>query len=161
MMIGYGYRMEIPTFSRDPAADEVLFRLSAPADAVLVITEIWWGQGNTDNLNEVNAMSFVRLSTDGTGGATALFEQDESGIPATGATGAGLDADGWSAQPTVTDTLGGPRPWNLANGFQWAPKDEGDYILLSPSARFGIRMIRSPSAPMQWYGGCKFREIGG
>lgn len=129
---GRMYDVEIPSFTRSLEADEVICRISAPSDAVIFVLEAWFGQVGTDNLNEANAIEMVRLSTDGVGGATALFEAREPGDAAFGGTGATIDASDWSTEPTVSDVLGGATPFNLATGWNWTYASAGP-IVLSPN----------------------------
>jgi len=154
------YDVEIPTFTRSLTADEVICRISAPSDAVLLVLEAWFGIVGTDGLNEPNAMEMVRLSSDGTGGATALFEARETGDPVTGATGAAIDAGDWTAEPTVSDVLGGATPFNLASGWNWSWTQSAP-IVVSPSGRVGFRVVDAISASMICHAGLTILEIGG
>ena len=154
------YDCEIPSFARSLAADEVICRISAPSDAILLVLECWFGIVGTDDLNEPNGMEMVRLSSDGTGGSTVLFEQRESGDPATGATGAAIDAGDWSADPTVSDVLGGATPFNLSTGWNWAWTQSAP-IVISPSQRIGFRIVDAISASMTCHAGMTILEVGG
>jgi len=161
-MFAYGrmYDVEIPAFSRSLTADEVICRISAPSDAVVFILEAWFGQVGTDDLNEANAIEMVRLSSDGAGGATALFESREPGDSAFGGTGATIDAGDWSTEPTVSDVLGGGTPFNLATGWNWSWTSSGP-IVLSPSGRVGFRIVDPVSTSMTFHGGLTILEVGG
>ena len=157
---GLIYDIEIPTFTRSLLADEVICRISAPADSVLFVLEAWFGIVGTDNLNEPNVMEMVRLSTDGTGGSTLLFEPREGNSPVFPGTGAGIDAGDWTAEPTVSDVLGGGRPFNLATGWNWSWA-ESDVITVSPSGRIGFRIVDPISASMICHAGMTVALSGG
>jgi hypothetical protein len=153
------YDVEIPEFTRALSIGDVICRVSAPADAILLVLEAWFGMTGSDDLNEPNSIQMVRLSTDGSAGATLLFEARETGDPATGATGAGMDTGGWTL-PTVSDALGGATPFNLATGWNWSWTQSAP-IVVSPSARIGFRISDAPSASMDFSGGLTILEIGG
>ena len=157
---GRMYDCEIPTFTRSLEADELICRLSAPSDAVVLLLEAWFGIIASDNLNEPNSMELVRLSTDGTGGGTMLFEQREVGDAAFGGTGATIDGNDWIAQPTTSDVLGGGTPFNLATGWHWSWTQSAP-IVVSPSGRVGFRIVDPISASMICHAGMTILEIGG
>jgi len=156
---GRMYNVEFPTFTRSLTADEVICRVSAPSTAVLLVLEMWFGIVGTDDLNEPNAMEIVRLSSDGTGGSTALFKPLEVGSTAFGGSGASIDADDWSANPTVSDVLGGAKPFNLATGWDWDWTRSAP-ITVSPSGRVGFRIVDPLSASMICHAGMTVLEIG-
>ncbi len=160
-MFSFGrmYDVEIPTFTRSLTADEVICRVSAPSTAILLVLEMWFGIVGTDGLNEPNSMEITRLSTDGTGGSTALFEPREGGSTVFGGTGAGIDADDWTAEPTVSDVLGGGKPFNLATGWEWDWTRSGP-IVVSPSGRIGFRIVDAISASMICHAGMTVLEVG-
>jgi len=153
------YDVELPSFGRALSAQDVLMRVSAPSDAVVLILEAWFGMVGTDDINEPNSMQFSRYSTDGSGGATLLFQPREVGDPATGATGAGMDSSGWT-NPTSSAALGGGLPFNMATGWNWSWTQSAP-IVLSPSGRGGFRILDAPSASMSYHGGMTILEIGG
>lgn len=160
-MFSFGrmYDVEFPTFTRSLLADEVICRVSAPSTAVVLVLEMWFGVVGTDDLNEPNAMEICRLSSDGSGGGTALFEAREEGSTAFGGTGASIDADDWTAEPTVSDVLGGGKPFNLATGWEWDYTRSGP-IVVSPSARIGFRIVDPISASMICHAGMTILEVG-
>ncbi len=143
-MIGRTYVARNPSFSRSVLNNEVLIRVSAPSTGILLLKRAIFGVTGADGLNQTEGVSLVRLSTDGTGGSTVLFEPDAPGDPAFGGSGAGLDAGGWTAQPTVANTLE-ELTYNLAGRWEWAAHDEDDYKLIQPSARIGLRHIGAQS----------------
>jgi len=156
-MVGREYIARIASFANALAAGRVLCRVSAPSTGVLLIKRAWFGQISNSNLNEINALQFVRLSTDGSGGAAMVFEERAPGEPAFSGTGAAHDADGWT-EPTIANTLD-EIPFNLAGGCEWAPTDEDGYVLVPPSARFGLAIARAPSGSMTWAGGLVIQEL--
>jgi len=156
---GRMYDVEIPTFTRNLAADEVICRISAPATAVVLVLEMWFGIVGTDNLNEPNSMEIVRLSNDGTGGVAVIFKVRELGSTAFGGSGVGIDADDWSSQPVVTDVLGGGKSFNLATGWEWDWTRSAP-ITVSPSGRIGFRIVDALSASMVCHAGMTILEIG-
>lgn len=157
---GRCYDIEVPTFARQVAADEVVLRVSAPSTASLLVSAMWFGIVGTDDLNETNAMEIVRLSSDGAGGGSPTAEQRSSGDSAFGGTMASLDANDWTTDPTVSDTLGGARPFNLATGWRWSWAEEGAPITVSPSGRIGFRVVDTLSASMNIYAGMTVYEVG-
>lgn len=159
-MIGIPYIARIPTFARDIAADEVVCRISAPATGVLLVTRAQFGQSAGSALNENSGACFVRLSSDGTGGAAMTFEEPIEAAAAFPGTGAAIDADGWTAQPTVTGNNIAESDFNVAGGWEWAPEHEGGYIVVPPSARIGLRILTSPSVSMTWRGSVSLLYIG-
>ena len=147
-MIGSPYDIIIPAFTRTMVADDVLLRLSAPSTGILLVYRAWYGMIGTDDLNEPNMISFVRLSTDGVSGGTVTFEQKMEDHPAFPGTAASLDA-AWGTPPTITDTFA-PQSWNLATGWEWAAQSESDYFVVAPSQRIGLKMIDASSVSMNW-----------
>ena len=161
-MFSFGrmYDVEIPTFNRSLTTDEVICRVSAPSDATVLVLEMWFGQAGTDGLNEPNTIEITRLSSDGTGGSTLLFAPREIGTVAFGGTGAGIDADDWSADPTIDVVLGGGKPFNLATGWEWSWTTSAP-IVVSPSGRIGFRIVDAISTSMTFHGGMTILAIGG
>jgi hypothetical protein len=153
------YDVELATFTRALSSADVIMRVSAPSDAVVLVLEAWFAMIGTDDLNEPNAMQLQRYSTDGSGGATLTFNPREVGDPATGATGAGMDSTGWT-NPTSAGVLGGGMPFNLATGWNWSWTQSAP-IVISPSGRAGFRILDAPSASMQFHAGMTILEIGG
>lgn len=157
MGLGRFYTARIAPFANALAADRVLCRLSAPSTAILLIDRVWFGQISNSNLNELNAIRLVRLSSDGSGGATITPEKLAPLDTAFAGTMAAHDADGWT-DPTVSATLD-EVPFNLGAGFEWAPTGE-DAIIVPPSGRFGMQLARAPAGTYTWSGGVRFREVG-
>lgn len=154
------YEVEFPTFTRSLTADEVICRVSAPATAVVLVLEMWFGIVATDDLNEPNSMEIVRLSSDGTGGVAAVFTPKEIGSTAFGGSGATIDAGDWTAEPTISGTpLGGGKPFNLSVGWEWDWTRSGP-IVVSPSGRIGFRIVDPISASMVCHAGMTILEIG-
>lgn len=139
-MIGRGYTARVPVFTRSILNNEVLCRVSAPATGIVLVKRAVFGVTGADGLNQTEGVSLVRLSSDGIGGSVIVFLPDAVGDPAFGGTGAGLDAGGWSTQPTVSDTLI-ELTYNLAGRWEWAAQSEDSYKLIPTSARFGLRHI--------------------
>ena len=148
-MIGMDYIARLPEFARALAANDVLCRISAPSTGILLVKRATLWQRLAHNLNEVNAIGFCRLSTDGSSGAAMTFEETNEFAAAFPGSGAGMDADGWT-QPTVSGNVFRVSQFNLANGYEWARQDEDDYILVPPSGRIGLRLLTAPSASMTW-----------
>lgn len=157
-MIGRSYTARIAEFTNALAAGRILCRISAPATAIVLVERVWLSQVSNSNLNELNAVRLVRLSTDGAGGAAITPEKIVSGDTAFAGTMVGHDADGWTAEPTVSNTLD-EISFNLAAGFEWAPTNE-DFLVIPPSGRFGLQLARAPAASYAWSGGLRIREIG-
>ena len=139
-MIGRGYTASVPVFTRSILDNEVLCRISAPATGIVLVKRAYFGVTGADGLNQTEGVSLVLLSSDGIGGAAMVFEQDAPGDPDFGGSGAGLDAGGWSTQPTVANTLL-RLTYNLAGRWEWSAQNEDSYKLIPTSARFGLRHI--------------------
>ena len=158
--VGRMYHCVFPSVSRSLAADEVILNLVAPSDAVLLILSAYFSVRGTDDLNEPNSIEWVRTSSDGTGGGSPTFEVGEVGDPAPGATATAIDADGWTAAPTVTDFWAGGG-FNLAAGWEWSYAAAGRPMVISPSGRIGFRITDALSAAMNIEAGINFLEVGG
>jgi hypothetical protein len=159
-MIGIPYTARIPAVTRALAANDVLCRISAPATGVLLIARAWFAQELTNSLNEVNCIAFTRLSADGSGGAAMTFEESLEAAAAFPGSGAAIDADNWTSAPTTTGNPFEDRAFNLATGWEWAAQSDEECIVVPPSTRIGLILLRAPSASMTWRGGVGLRYIG-
>lgn len=158
-MIGIPYVARIPPFARALSADDVLCRISAPSTGVLLVVWARFGARTGSALNENTAAAFVRLSSDGSGGATMTFEEVIESAAAFPGSGATMDADGWT-QPTVSGNPFNDFSGNLASGLEWAPLTDDDYIVVPPSARIGLRLLTAPSASQTYVGAIGLRYLG-
>ena len=134
-------------------AAQDLIRISAPSDAIVVIHEVKVTQENTETSDQV-AIQLQRSSTDGTGSA-ATPEQFESGDPAFG----GTAVTNLTVATTLSDLLW-REGFNVLNGFHWLPTPE-TRIVVSPSARFVVRIDDAPAASTTVTAVVLFEEIGG
>ena len=159
---GRVYVIQLPTagIARSLAADEVIMRVSAPATASLLVLAASFGIVGTDDKNEPNVIEMCRLSTDGTGGSTTTVEQTDLGDTAFGGTHSGIDADDWTAEPTVTDVLPQGGPFNLASGWHFSAAEFGRPIVVPPSGRIGFRIKDAISASMTFHASMTVLEVG-
>lgn len=134
------------------AAD--LIRVSAPSDAILLVTKAWLGQEAGDDLNEASAVQLQRSSTDGTGTAATPAPHDagDSAFGGTAVTDLSVD--------TTLSTLILRENWNLAAGWVWTPFDLSECIIVPPSGRIVLRLDVAPSASMTISAGLTFHEVG-
>lgn len=134
-------------------AAQDLVRISAPSTAIVVIHEVKVTNEDVETSNQV-AYQLQRSSTDGTG-TSATPEAFEEGSTAFGGT-AVVDL-------TVDTTIDGVPLWkegqNILNGFHWLPTPE-TRIVISPSARFVVRLDSAPAASTQMSATVVFEEIG-
>lgn len=158
-MIGLPYVARFPPFARALSADDVLCRISAPSTGILLVTRWFFGSRSGSALNENTAIAMVRLSTDGSNGATMTFEEGIEAVASFPGSGACMDADGWT-QPTVSGNPFNDTPGNLATGIEWAPLSDDDYVVVPPSARVGLRLLTAPSASQTWVGYVGLRYLG-
>ena len=132
-----------------------LIRLTAPADAVLVITKAWIGIDDVDDLNEPMSAQIHIASTAGTGAAVTPRPMN------VGVTGLGATAiESITADPTAGNILV-KEPFNAAAGWVWTPFDESEALVVSPSDIIVLHLATAPSAAMNIISGMTFYEIGG
>jgi hypothetical protein len=144
----YSVLMDAATIS---AADD-LVRISAPADAILVIHEVIVTQDASETSEQL-PLQLQRASTDGTGSSytAKLLEGSDA-------------AFGGTAVHTLTvDTTPGDILWrkseNVLNGWHYLPTPE-TRIVIPPSGRFVVRLDGAPSAALTMTATVIFEEIG-
>ena len=135
-MLGRAYTLSA-SFAIGTAAQD-LFRLSAPADAIVVVDRIFISQSGSTT-SEQNLLIFGRCSTDGTGTA-ATAQPTEVGTAAFGGT-AVVDLSAVVTQTNQLIRAG----WNALAPYEWLPTPE-ERIVLSPSARLFGRIDSTPTA---------------
>ena len=133
----------------------VPIRLTAPSDAILVITKAWIGIDDVDDLNEPMSGQINRASSAGTGAAVT----PRAMAVGTGALGA-TAIESITADPTPGDILV-KEPFNAASGWVWTPYDESEAIIVSPSGIIVLHLPVAPSAAMNIISGFTFYEVGG
>ena len=133
-----------------------LIRLSAPADAVLVIHEVTITQESEagDSNAEMLAAQVHRASDNGTGTA-GVFEKMEEGDNVTGATG----VTNLTADTTPTDILR-RKGFHAQNGFEFIFDDDVRPVI-SPSGRFVLRLDKAPGSSITVTAEIVFEELGG
>lgn len=149
--MGRMYSVIMDAVSVSAAKD--LLRLSAPADAVVVIHEVTVSQEASETSEQV-AIQLMRASTDGTGTA-ATAKQLESGDPAFG----GSAVANLTVDTTAGDTLRREGA-NLLSGYKYLPTPEARPVI-SPSGRFVVRLEDAPAAARTMTVEVIFEEIGG
>lgn len=135
------------------SAAKDLLRLSAPADAVVVIHEVTVSQEASETSEQV-AIQLHRASDDGTGTA-ATPKQLQSGDPAFG----GTAVTDLTANTTATDILRRSAE-NLLSGYKYLPTPETRPVI-SPSGRFVVRLEDAPAAARTVSVEVILEEIGG
>ncbi len=134
-----------------------LIRISAPADAVVVVHKVVITQETEfgDAASEQMDIQFHRGSTDGSGGATPTARPLEVGDAAFG----GTVATGNTSQSTEGTFLHHEAA-NVMAGFVWAATPE-ERIVLSPSGRLIVELPTAPDDSIDFRVFAAFEEIGG
>ncbi len=134
-----------------------LLRISAPADAVIVVHKIIVTQETEfgDAASEQMDIQFHRGSTDGSGGATPTARPLEVGDAAFG----GTVATGNTTQSTEGVILH-VEAANVMAGFVYPPTPE-ERIVLSPSGRLIVELPTVPDDSIDFRVVAIFEEIGG
>ena len=134
-----------------------LIRISAPADAVVVVHKVIISQETEfgDAASEQMDIQFHRGSTDGSGGATPTARPLEVGDAAFG----GTVATGNTSQSTEGTFLHHEAA-NVMAGFVWAATPE-ERIVLSPSGRLIVELPTAPDDSIDFRVTAYFEEIGG
>lgn len=149
-MLGMGYIAQ-GTLAAVTTADTLL-QVTAPADAIVVITKIEVSQFTLDASEDTEIVIRTR-GTAGTGGTAVTPRPTQTGFAAAGST--------WLASPTAG--TGGntliEQGWNVLSPFIWHPTPE-EYIVVSPS---GILQIATDQTITSATVHCSvsFMEIGG
>ena len=130
-----------------------LLRLSAPADAVVVIHEVTVSQEASETSEQV-AIQLMRASTDGTG-TTATARALEAGDAAFG----GTVVTNLTVDTTAGDILRREAA-NLLAGYRYLPTPETRPVI-SPSGRFVVRLEDAPAAAQTMTVEVILEEIGG
>ncbi len=134
-----------------------LIRISAPADAVVVVHKVVISQETEfgDAASEQMDIQFHRGSTDGSGGATPTARPLEVGDAVFG----GTVATGNTSQSTEGTFLHHEAA-NVMAGFVWAATPE-ERIVLSPSGRLIVELPTAPDDSIDFRVTAVFEEIGG
>ncbi len=135
------------------SAAKDLLRLSAPADAVVVVHEVTVSQEASETSEQV-AIQLQRASTDGTG-TSATPRPMEVGSTAFG----GTAVVNLTADTTAGDILRREAA-NLLSGYKYLPTPETRPVI-SPSGRFVVRLEDAPAAARTMSVEVIFEEIGG
>ncbi len=135
------------------SAAKDLLRLSAPADAVVVVHEVTVSQEASETSEQV-AIQLQRASTDGTG-TSATPRPMEVGSTAFG----GTAVVNLTADTTPGDILRREAA-NLLSGYKYLPTPETRPVI-SPSGRFVVRLEDAPAAARTMSVEVIFEEIGG
>ncbi len=144
-----------------------VFELVAPADSVVVIHSIVFGQSGTADFGDAQAeglpMELIRLSgstTSGSNGTTPTPAPHSFGDPAFGGT---LEASNTTVAVVNTGVLTTIRSeaFNVQAGYQYLPTPE-ERIVLSPSQSLVVRIPVGPAdAIATTYASITFEEVGG
>lgn len=139
-----------------------LFWIGAPTDAIVEILEIFAGY-DSDETDEQLRLIVFRTTTDNALNGTGITPAPtQSGFPAAGSTVRRTITGGSLSAET---TLLYPQPDSSRNGWLWVPKEEGDELILSPTAgtagRLAVKLADAPAASRNMSGFLKFKEIGG
>lgn len=144
-----------------------VFELEAPADAVVVVHSIVFGQSGTADFGDAQAeglpVELIRLSgttTDGSGGSTPTAAPHSFGDPAFGGV---LKASNTTVATVNTGVLTTIRSeaFNVQAGYLYAPTPE-ERITLSPGQSLVVRIPVGPAdAIATTYASVTFEEIGG
>ena len=130
-----------------------LMRISAPSDSMVIIHEVTVDQDASETSEQL-VIQLQRSSTDGTG-TSATARPHEVGSVAFGGTAVvNLSAD------TTMSVILRRNSFNVLNGYQFFPTPEGRYVV-SPSARFVVRLETAPAASLNMNVNVIIEEIGG
>lgn len=138
-------------------AAQDLFEINAPADAVVAIHSIHFGQRTDygDTQAEGASILIQRATVSGSGGTTPTPAPHQVGDPAFGGT---VEANNTTLATTLT--LIQSYAFNLQAGFyyQFTPEER---IYISPSGRVVISLPNAPADSITSHGTVVFEEIGG
>jgi len=135
-MAGAGERMYQP--------DDVLCAFSTfPNNRFMLVYAMSWAPNDNTSqpVTETNAIEIVRTGTQGVGGDDMNVEPLEVGSDPGSPNGIFADSilsTGWPTSPTVTDVIGGARPFSLERGWRWSAAQSGQPIVIQPGPTTGI-----------------------
>lgn len=156
MFPGIPYYVPIVDVSMNDAG--VIVLVTAPSDATLYVAKAVLGQESII-VSERQAIRQMRASSAGTGGRSVTPNPQMVGGPAAGFTVLD-DGTAWTAQPTLTTAL--PREgFDLLSGYEFVASSLGEAPVISPSGRWALDMLETPSAAVVWNGYLLIYEAGG
>jgi hypothetical protein len=141
-------------------AQQDLFELVAPADAVVVIHIVEISQSSEVGDAQEEGLSLLLKSgqtTSGSGGSTVTPVPVELGSPAFGGT---CEANNTTKATAGTIVTHGAWAWNVRGPFTliWTPETRP---ILSPSRRATLELATTPADSITLSGTITFEEIGG
>jgi len=133
-----------------------LFRISAPADGIVLIHEVSLTQSSDagDAESEQLPVQLQRSSTDGTG-TSATPEKMQVGSGAFG----GSAVTNLTVDTTQTAAALRKAAQNVMNGWHWLFTPETQ-IVVPPSGRFVVRLDAAPTDSLTMHGYVVIEEIG-
>lgn len=145
-------------------AQQDLFEVAGPADAVVEITDIHFGQiTEVGDAQEEELLILIKRGegsvTSGAGGTTATARPDEKGDPAFGGV---VEANNTTKMVTGAGTIVTlySLPWNIRMPFDHYFTPE-KMPRISPSDRITVELATTPADSITMLGTIGFREVGG
>lgn len=142
------------------SAQQDLFEIVAPADAVVILHQLVITQSSEtgDAQEEGLLLQLKRGATmSGTGGTTVTPVPLQAGFSAAGST---VEANNATKASSGTIVTLHSEAWNVRAPFVWLPPPEGR-IVLSPSARLTLELATTPNDAITMSGTLYFEELGG
>lgn len=155
-----GMLYTVPFAAVAVTAQQDLFELTAPADAVVLIHQIQLSQSTEvgDAQEEGLSLLFKRgATTSGSGGSAPTPSPVDFGYAAAGSAAEVNNTTKASAGTIVTMVADN---WNVRSQYLWLPTPELR-ITLSPSQRFTLELATTPADSITMSGTLWFEEIGG
>jgi hypothetical protein len=151
-------------------ADEVIYAVRPDSNGINApylgyLTEAWFAitNGSGVDLNVPTAMQLLRVGGVGIGGTEpAAGKPRELNIPigTHDPETRYVGDDGFATPPGVVNTFGGPKPFNLGEGFFWSAHESGPYVVKSSASDyFGMRLIAQLPAGLTWQAGISISQI--
>lgn len=142
------------------SAQQDLFEVVAPADAVVIVHQIVIAQSSeTGDAQEEGLLLQLKrgAGTSGTGGSSVTPVPLQAGFAAAGST---VEANNTTKASTGTISTIHSEAWNIRAPYVWLPPPEGR-IVLSPSARLTLELATTPNDAITMGGTIYFEELGG
>lgn len=142
------------------AAQQDLFEVVAPSDAVVVIHQIVLAQSSeTGDAQEEGLLVQLKrgATTSGTAGTTVTPVPLQAGFAAAGST---VEANNTTKATSGTIVTLHSEAWNIRAPWMWLPSPELR-IVVSPGIRFTVELATTPADSITMGGTIYFEEIGG
>ena len=142
------------------SAQQDLFELVAPSDAVVVIHQIVLAQSSeTGDAQEEGLLVQLKrgATTSGSAGSSVTPVPLQAGFSAAGST---VEANNTTKASSGTIVTLHSEAWNIRAPFVWLPPPELR-VVVSPGVRFTVELATTPNDSITMGGTVYFEEIGG